>query len=170
MHCEEEHGRYITLGNLANFDPFWTQSIDCCGRLSINPIVKFLAEIKMVCYGVLFSAFSDYNQMGESAKLCFSKLCQGIVKCPTISAYYLQQPTKSDARKLVHLHKSAYCIDSCLGCLDVTKIHWAACPGAWKGQFEGKEGCPMIGLEAVADYNLWIRHNAFGFSGSLNVE
>ena len=80
----------IILGNLANFDPFWTQSIDCCGRISIDPIVKFLAAMKMVCYGVLFSAFADYYQMGEStAKLCFSKLCQGIVKCPAISNYYL---------------------------------------------------------------------------------
>jgi hypothetical protein len=43
--------------------------------------------------------------------------------------------------------------------------HWAACLEAW---FEGKEGCPTIGLEAVADNNLWIWHNAFGFAGSLN--
>jgi hypothetical protein len=27
---------------------------------------------------------------------------------------------------------------------------------------------PTIGLIAVADYNLWIWHNAFGFPGSLN--
>jgi hypothetical protein len=68
----------------------------------------------------------------------------------------------------VSLHKKVYGIDGCLGCLDVTKIHWSACPVAWKGQFEGKEGYPTIGLEAVADYNLWIWHNAFGFPGSLN--
>ena len=53
--------------------------------------------------------------MGEStAKLCFTKLCQGIVKCPVIYDYHLQRPTKSDARKLVNLHKSAYGIDCCL--------------------------------------------------------
>ena len=50
----------------------------------------------------------------------------------------------------------------------MTKIHWAACPVAWKGQFECKKGFPTIGLEAVSDYNLWIWHNAFGFPGSLN--
>ncbi len=55
-----------------------------------------------------------------------------------------------------------------MGCLDVTKIHWAACHSAWTGQFEGKEGFPTIGLEAVADYNLWIWHSAFEFLGSLN--
>ena len=39
---------------------------------------------------------------------------------------------------------------------------------AWKGQFEGKKGCPTIGLETVADHNLWIWHSAFGFAGTLN--
>ena len=50
----------------------------------------------------------------------------------------------------------------------MTKIHWSACPVAWKGQFDGKEGYPTIGLEAIADNNLWIWHNAFGFPVSLN--
>ena len=66
------------------------------------------------------------------------------------------------------LHKTFYCIDGCLGCLDVTTIHWAACPVSWKGQFKGKEGYPTVGLEAGTDHNLWIWHSAFGFAGSLN--
>eukprot|EP00804_Cyclotella_cryptica_P021926 CCRYP_000885-RA/>CCRYP_000885-RA protein AED:0.18 eAED:0.16 QI:0/-1/0/1/-1/1/1/0/182 len=107
--------------------------------------------------------------MGEStARLCLRKLTKGIVLCSSISDYYLRTPSKSDARKIVALHKKVYGIDGCMGCLDVTKIHWGACPVAWKGQFEGKEGFPTIGLEAVSDYNLWIWHNAFGFPGSLN--
>ncbi len=56
----------ILINTLANFDSFWTQTIDCCGRSSIDLIVKFLAAMKMVYY----SAFSDYYLMGEStAKL-----------------------------------------------------------------------------------------------------
>jgi hypothetical protein len=50
----------------------------------------------------------------------------------------------------------------------MTKNHWVACPEAWKGHFEGREGYPMIRLEAVADNNLWIWLNDFGFVGSLN--
>jgi hypothetical protein len=61
-----------------------------------------------------------------------------------------------------------YGIDGCLGCLGITKVHWAACPITWKGQFEGNEGFPTIGLKVVADYNLWIWHSAFGFLGSFN--
>eukprot|EP00804_Cyclotella_cryptica_P002567 CCRYP_010403-RA/>CCRYP_010403-RA protein AED:0.35 eAED:0.35 QI:0/-1/0/1/-1/1/1/0/153 len=123
----------------------------------------------MICYGVSYSTFKDCFQMGEStARLCLQKLTRGIVKCPSISAIYLRAPTKSDAKKVVALHRKVYGVDGCLGCLDVTKIHWSACPVAWKGQFEGKEGYPTIGLEAVADYNLRIWHNAFGFAGTLN--
>ena len=38
----------------------------------------------------------------------------------------------------------------------------------WKGQFEGEEEFPSIGLKVVSDYNLWIWHSAFGFTGSLS--
>ncbi len=38
----------------------------------------------------------------------------------------------------------------------------------WKGQFQGKDGYPTIGLKAVSDYNLWIWHSVFGYPGSLN--
>jgi hypothetical protein len=47
-------------------------------------------------------------------------------------------------------------------------VIWENCPVVLKGQFQGKEKCATIGLEAVADYNLWIWHNAFGFPGCLN--
>ena len=54
------------LNKLASHDPFWTECRHCCGELSISPHVKFLAAQKMICYGVSFSAFKDYFQMGES--------------------------------------------------------------------------------------------------------
>ncbi len=38
-----------------------------------------------------------------------------------------------------------------MGSLDVTKVHWKRCPTAWKGQFQGGEKVPSIGLEAVVD-------------------
>jgi hypothetical protein len=98
--------------------------------------------MKMVCYGVSFSAFSDYYQMGASTtKLCLTKLCQSIVKCPAISNYYLQRPTKSDAKKFINLHKSVHGIDGCRGSLEVTKI--IGMHVRRLGKDEGKEGYPM---------------------------
>ena len=117
--------------SLADYDSFWLSSVDCCGRMTIDPIVKFLAAQKMICFGVSFLAFKDYFQMGEStARLCLEKFTRGIVKCTAISELYLRAPTKSDARRIVSLHKKVYRIDGCLGSLDVTKIHWSACPVA----------------------------------------
>jgi hypothetical protein len=55
-----------------------------------------------------------------------------------------------------------------LGSLDVTHVHWANCPNAWKGHFRVKEGIPTIALEAVTDFNLWIWHDSFGLPGGLN--
>ena len=157
------------IGNLAHDDTFWMQTIDAVGRPSISPIVKLLAAQQIICYGVSFSAFQAYYQMGEStARLCVSKLTRGIVECPAITDIYLRSPSKIDAKRIVKLHKDIHGLHGMLGSLDVTKVHWANCPVALKGQFEGKEGYPTIGLEAVADYNLWIWHSSFGFPGSLN--
>ena len=157
------------IGNLAKYDPFWTQTYDAIGRPSIAPEVKFLAAQKKLCYGVSFSAFQDYFQMGDStARLCVSKLTRGIVNCPEIADVYLRNMTRSDAKKTTELHQDKHEIDGMLGSLDVMKVHWGNCPIAWKGQFKGKEGVPTIGLEAFCDYNLWIWHDCFGFPGALN--
>jgi hypothetical protein len=56
-----------------------------------------------------------------------------------------------------------------LGSLDCMHVPWKNCPLAYQGQYtSGKQGHPTIILEAVADYNLWFWHVAFGFPGSLN--
>jgi hypothetical protein len=101
-----------------------------------------------------------------------SKLLQGIVECNEISSWYLRFPTNSDARRMVHFHQvrvstKKHGINGCLGSLDA-KVHGLTCPSGWKGQFQGKEGYPRIGHEAVADNNLWLCHSAFGYAVILN--
>ena len=91
-----------------------------------------------------------------------------ILSNPQISDYYLRSPPKSDAHRIMVLQKKMHGIYGWVGSLDVTKIHWAACPSVWKDQFKGKKGYPTMGVDAVVDYNLWILHSAFGFVGSLN--
>ncbi len=55
-----------------------------------------------------------------------------------------------------------------LGSLDVTKVYWKNCPTALKGQFQGREKCATIALEAVIDHNLWFWHASFSFPGTMN--
>ena len=50
----------------------------------------------------------------------------------------------------------------------ITKVHLLNCLADWKGQFQGEKGYPTIGLKAVANYNLWFWHSAFGFVGTLS--
>jgi len=70
--------------NLANLNSFWTTTVDCCGKTPIDPIVKFPVAMKLICYGVSFSAFKDYYQMREStAKLFlenFVKALSGVLQ------------------------------------------------------------------------------------------
>ena len=75
---------------------------------------------------------------------------------------------KHDARKTAELHRCHHNDHGMLGSLDVMKVHWGNCPMSWKGQFQGKEGVPTIGLEAFCDYNLWFWHDCFGSPGALN--
>lgn len=99
----------------------------------------------------------------RAARESLERMTQGVVRCPAISNHYLRSSPRSDARKIVALYKEVYDIDRCLGSLDMTKIHRPACPLKWQDQFEGKEGYPTVGLEAAADYSLWIWHIALAF-------
>ena len=154
---------------LAKYDTFWTQTYGALGKPSISPQVKFLAAQRRLTYGVSFSAFQDYHQMGEStARLCVSKLTRGIVECPEIAEVYLRAMTKSDAKRVSEMHHQQHGVKGMVGSLDVMKVPWGNCPTGWRGQFQGKEGIPTFGLEAVADYNLWFWHDAFGFPGAIN--
>ena len=47
------------VSSLADFEPFWLSSVDCCGKMSIDLLVKFLAVQKMKCYRISYSAFKD---------------------------------------------------------------------------------------------------------------
>jgi hypothetical protein len=66
------------------------------------------------------------------------------------------------------MHAKEFGVRGCIGCLDCMHVYWKNCPTSWKGQYEGKDGCPSIVLEAVADYTTWIWHTRFGFPGTHN--
>lgn len=59
-----------------------------------------------------------------------------------------------DARNIANPHLREHSVSGILGLLDVTKIAWGNYPTLWKGQFDGKEGYPIICLEAAVDHNL----------------
>lgn len=154
---------------LASYDEYWTVRYDCTHRRSIMPVVKCLAALKLLCYGVSFSAFQDYFQMGDStARECCGKFSRAMVENENIAAVYLRKMTKADARRIEALHYEAHGVRGMLGSLDVKQIPWGNCPTEQKGQHEGKSNEPTLGLEAAVDYNLWFWHWCFGWPGSMN--
>lgn len=76
--------------------------------------------------------------------------------------------TKSDAKRVVKMHKEQHGVDGMVSSLDVMHIPWRNCPMEEKGQHEGKDGAPTLALEAASDYNLWIWHHFFGTPGACN--
>jgi Plant transposon protein len=81
---------------------------------------------------------------------------------------YLRGMSKSDAMVVSNMHYHEFGVRGCIGALDCMHVWWKNCPVAWKGQYEGKDACPSIVLEAVADYTTRIWHNRFGFPGTMN--
>ena len=159
----------IIINHLASTDSFWIQNIGRNGKETINPYVKFLCAMKMICYGVSGSAFIDYHQFSDTtSRRCVHHLVRGLVTCPALANVYLRKPSKSDARTVTTMHKNVHKMPGMLGSLDVTKVHWKNCPTALKGQFQGREKHATIALESVVDYNLWFWHASFGFPGTMN--
>lgn len=153
---------------LAAYDRFWTVLYDCTHRRSNMPVVKCLAALKLVCYGISFSAFQDYFQMGEStARQCVQKLMHALVEDENIQSIYLRPPSAADAKRLEDLHFRKHGIHGMFGSLDVNQLKWGNCPTSQRGQHVGRSGDPTLGLEVVADYNLWIWHWCFGWPGKV---
>jgi hypothetical protein len=70
----------------------------------------------------------------------------------------MKQLVINDAKGFwVCLHPSIACI-----------IKWKICPIAWQGQFENKDMCKSIILEAIVDQSLWTWHAFFGLPGGNN--
>ena len=77
--------KYI-LQTLASQDDYWCDGFDCTNRTKIKPEVKLLASLKVLSFGVSFSAFCDYFQMGESSvRKAVSGLAHGVVENKEIS-------------------------------------------------------------------------------------
>jgi hypothetical protein len=83
---------------------------------------------------------------------------------------FLRLPTATDLllENIAKLHQSVHSVDGLLGCLDCTYAFWKSCPKAWQGSYKRTESKPLIVLEAVADYRLFLWHAMYGYTGTLN--
>jgi len=130
---------------------------------------KILISLKYLAYGCSVNAFRDYFQIGESTALLSVKKFTSCIANSIFQKKFFSFFTALDAKKVEALHYAKYGIHGLLGSLDCSHFVWGNCPVAHHGQYQGKEGRPTIVVEALADYNLYVWHAVFGYSGTLAI-
>jgi len=71
-------------------------------------------------------------------------------------------------QKIVEVNKRKHGVTGLPGSLVLHACYMEELPIVLQGVFTGKEGCPIIMLDAMVDFKLWIWHATFGFAGGYN--
>uniref|UniRef100_A0A0D3DHL6 DDE Tnp4 domain-containing protein n=1 Tax=Brassica oleracea var. oleracea TaxID=109376 RepID=A0A0D3DHL6_BRAOL len=154
------------VDRLSNEVHFFRQKKDSLGRLSLSPLQKCSAAIRLLAYGSAADTVDEYLRLGETtARSCLEHFVEGIINL--FGDEYLRRPTPADLQRLLDIgeHRG---FPGMIGSIDCMHWEWKNCPTAWKGQYSRGSGKPTIVLEAVASYDLWIWHAFFGPPGTLN--
>jgi hypothetical protein len=123
--------------------------------------------VKTLAYGVPLHTFINYFQMfPEYARDCCKEFDKALKRIHMKE--FLRLPSATDLKSIVKLHKSVHSVNGLLGSLDCTHTFWKKCPKAWQGLYKTKELKPLKVLEAFADYELFLWHASYGYTGTLN--
>ncbi|XP_048623828.1 putative nuclease HARBI1 isoform X1 [Brassica napus] len=154
------------VDRLSNEVQYFQQTHDGLGRISLSPIQKCTAAIRVLAYGSAADTVDEYLRLGETTtRLCVEHFVEGIINL--FSDEYLRRPTPAELQRLLHAGEYRG-FPGMIGSIDCMHWEWKNCPTAWKGQYSRGSGKPTIVLEAVASYDLWIWHAFFGLPGTLN--
>uniref|UniRef100_A0A0D3BT71 DDE Tnp4 domain-containing protein n=1 Tax=Brassica oleracea var. oleracea TaxID=109376 RepID=A0A0D3BT71_BRAOL len=154
------------VDRLSNEVQFFEQKRDGLKRLSLSPLQKCTAAIRVLAYGTAADTVDEYLRLGETTtRSCVENFVEGIIYL--FGDEYLRRPTPADLQRLLDIgeHRG---FPGMIRSIDCMHWEWNNCPTAWKGQYYRGSGKPTIILEAVALYDLWIWHAFFGPPGTLN--
>ncbi|XP_033147435.1 putative nuclease HARBI1 [Brassica rapa] len=158
--------KYVRYRSVQNEVEFFRQKKDALGRLSLSPLQKCTAAIRVLAYGNAADAVDEYLRLGETtARSCVEHFVEGIIYL--FGNEYLRRPTPDDLQRLLYAGEFRG-FPGMIGSIDCMHWEWKNCPTAWKGQYARGSGKPTIVLEAVASFDLWIWHAFFGPPGTLN--
>jgi len=66
---------------LCVWSSYFTQRVDCTGRLGLSPLQKCTATIRMLAYGTTANILDEYLKDAESTSLeCLENFMQGVIE------------------------------------------------------------------------------------------
>ncbi|XP_024190314.1 uncharacterized protein LOC112194298 [Rosa chinensis] len=152
--------------DVANYDPYFVQTRDACGRLSLSTEQKLTCAMRMLAYGITADFCDDYLDIAKTTAIeIFEHFTKAIWN--VYHETYLRRPTPADLRRLLD-KATERGFPGMIDSLDCMHWQWKNCPTGWAGQYTGYKGKPTIILEAVASYDTWMWHAFFRLPGSLN--
>ena len=90
------------VDRLFNEIEFFRQKKDALGRLSLSPLQKCTAAIRVVAYGTAADAVDEYLRLGEmTTRSCVEHFVEGIIYL--FGDEYLRRPTPADLQRLLDI-------------------------------------------------------------------
>jgi hypothetical protein len=69
------------VNELGAWSSYFTQRVDCTGRLGLSPLQKCTTAIRMLAYGTAADMLNEYLKVAESTALeCLEKFVQGVIE------------------------------------------------------------------------------------------
>ncbi|XP_074314550.1 uncharacterized protein LOC141649768 [Silene latifolia] len=147
-------------------DRFFQQRVGGNGRPSFSPLQRCTTALRVLAYGTSTDSVDEYLRMSDTSIWDSLKLfVEGVISC--FGNEYQRRPNPQDLGRLLHMGQARE-FPGMLGSIDCMHWEWKNCPTAWAGQYAERSSKPLVILEAVASYDLWIWHAFFGTPGSLN--
>ena len=130
---------------LSNEVEFFRQKEDALGRLSLSPLQKCTAAIRVLAYGNAADAVDEYLRLGETTtRSCVEHFVEEIINL--FGEEYLRRPTPADLQRLLEVGEFRG-FPGMIGSIDCMHWEWKNCPTAWKGQYSRGSGKPTIVLD-----------------------
>ncbi|XP_028107374.1 uncharacterized protein LOC114306362 [Camellia sinensis] len=154
------------LHDIQQVNEYLIQTHDATSALGLSSVQKMTAALQILQYSVLADVVDEYIRIGETTAIValnfFTKMIVAIYE-----GVYLRSPNESDVARLLQVEEQRGFLEM-LGSLDCTHWHWDKCLTAQASVYTSHYHKPIVILEAVASYNLWIWHAFFGMPNSLN--
>uniref|UniRef100_A0A0D3DN46 DDE Tnp4 domain-containing protein n=1 Tax=Brassica oleracea var. oleracea TaxID=109376 RepID=A0A0D3DN46_BRAOL len=126
------------VDRLSNDVQYFREKKDGLGRISLSPLQKCTAAIRVLAYGCAGDTVDKYLRLGETTtRLCVENFVEGIIYL--FGDEYLRRPTHADLQRLLYVgeHRG---FSGMIGSINCMHWEWKNCPTAWKGQYSRGSG------------------------------